>query len=95
MSHSSIRSDRVYRLPVDQSQSQLSPRSRRRASQLRLPPQQEYMRSAIARSLAPPSSSPTPQLERVILGKKWRFLEGIVREGRELFFLVGGEERGV
>ena len=73
---SSIRSDRVYRLPVDQSEIELSPRSRDRARRLRLPPQQEYMRSAIARSLPPPPNSPTPQarvvgfLEKMILGKK-------------------------
>ena len=73
---SSIRSDRVYRLPVDQSEIELSPRSRDRARRLRLPPQQEYMRSAIARSLAPPPNLPTPQakvvgfLEKMILVKK-------------------------
>ena len=73
---SSIRSDRVYRLPVDQSEIRLSPRTRDRARRLRLPPQQEFMRSAIARSLAPPPNSPTLQarvtgfLEKMFLGKK-------------------------
>ena len=73
---SSIRSDRVYRLPQDDSLSLLSPKSRKRAKRLRLPPQQSYMRSAIARSLAPPPDSATPQarlsgfLEKVLLGKK-------------------------
>ena len=44
---SSIRSDRVYRLPVDQFHHQLSPRSKKKADRLKLPPEQEYMRSAI------------------------------------------------
>ena len=71
----SFRSDRVYRLPEDQLVLRLSPRSRQRARRLRLPPQQEFMRSAIARSLAPSSNSPTPQarltgfLEKVFLRK--------------------------
>ena len=57
---SSIRTDRVCHLPEDQSFHLLSPRSRTRAQQLNLAPHQEFMRSAIARSLVPPSSSPTP-----------------------------------
>ena len=72
---SSFRSDRVYRLPEDQSIMQLSPPSRRRARRLRLPPQQEFMRLAIACSLAPSANSPTPQarltgfLEKIFLGE--------------------------
>ena len=75
-SYSSLRTDRVCHLPVDQSLHLLSPRSKRRAQQLRLAPHQEFMRSAIARSLAPPTSSPTPQarvgsfLEKILLGRK-------------------------
>ena len=75
-SYSFLRSDRVCRLPVDQSLHRLSPHTKRRAQQLRLAPHQEFMRSAIAKSLAPSSSSPTPQarvsnfLERILLGKK-------------------------
>ena len=73
---SSIRSDRVYRLPVDQFCHQLSPRSKKKADRLRLPPEQEYMRSAIGRSLASSSSSApksrmTNFMEKVILGKKY------------------------
>ena len=72
---SSIRTDQVCHLPRDESFHLLSPRSKTRARQLHLAPQQEYMRSAIARSLAPPSSNPTPQarvgqfLEKIFLGK--------------------------
>ena len=54
---SDIRPNRVYRLPEDYFRSQLSPRSRRRADELSLAPQQEYMRSALARSLAPVRTS--------------------------------------
>ena len=39
---SSLRPNRVYRLPEDQFRDQLSPRSRRRADELSLAPQQEY-----------------------------------------------------
>ena len=73
---SSIRTDQVCHLPVDDSFHLLSPRSQTRARQLNLAPHQEYMRSAIARSLAPPSDTPTPQarvgqfLEKLLLGKK-------------------------
>ena len=49
---SSVRPDRVYRLPEDQFRDQLSPKSRRRANNLSLAPQQENMRSAIGKSLA-------------------------------------------
>ena len=71
---SSLRSDRVYRLPEDQFRDQLSPRSRRRADGFSLAPQQEYMRSALARSLAPSRPSvPTSKVFKVVrkvLGKK-------------------------
>ena len=72
---SSIRTDRVCHLPKDESFHLLSPNSKRRANQLHLAPEQEYMRSAIARSLAPSSRNPTPQarvgkfLENLFLGK--------------------------
>ncbi len=71
---SSVRPDRVYRLPEDQFRDQLSPRSRRRANNLSLAPQQEYMRSAIGRSLAPSKSlDPASKVLNVfkkVLGKK-------------------------
>ena len=71
---SDLRPNRVYRLPEDQFRSQLSPRSRRRADELSLAPQQEYMRSALARSLAPsrPSASGSRVFKAVrkALGKK-------------------------
>ena len=71
---SSLRPNRVYRLPEDQFRDQLSPRSRRRADGFSLAPQQEYMRSALARSLAPSRpSAPTSKVfkaVRKILGKK-------------------------
>ena len=73
---SSIRTDQVCHLPEDDSFHLLSPRSKTRARQLHLAPQQEYMRSAIARSLAPPSNIPPPQarvgrfLEKIFLGKR-------------------------
>ena len=66
--------DRVCRLPEDQFRDQLSPKSRRRADGLSLAPQQEFMRSALARSLAP--SRPSAPASRVfkavkkVLGKK-------------------------
>merc|ERR1711955_146650 len=70
---SSLRPNRVYRLPEDQFRSQLSPRSRRRADELSLAPQQEYTRSALARSLAPsrPSASGSRVFKAVkkVLGK--------------------------
>ena len=71
---SSLRPDRVYRLPEDQFKDQLSPKSRRRANDLSLAPQQEYMRSAIGRSLASSKSS-DPALKvfnvvKKVLGKK-------------------------
>ena len=72
---SSIRTDQVCHLPKDDSFHLLSPRSKKKANQLHLAPQQEYMRSAIARSLAPSSHNPTPQarvgqfLEKIFLGK--------------------------
>ena len=75
VSCSSIRTDRVCHLPKDESFHLLSPNSKRRANQLHLAPEQEYMRSAIARSLAPSSRNPTPQarvgkfLENLFLGK--------------------------
>ena len=71
---SSLRSDRVYRLPEDQFRDQLSPKTKKRADDLSLAPQQEFMRSAIARSLA--SSRPSAPASKVIkvvkkvLGKK-------------------------
>ena len=71
---SSLRSDRVYRLPEDQFRDQLSPKSKKRADDLSLAPQQEFMRSAIARSLASSRSSvPTSKVIKVVkkvLGKK-------------------------
>ena len=71
---SSVRPDRVYHLPEDQFRDQLSPRSRRRANNLSLAPQQEYMRSAIGRSLAPSKSlDPASKVLNVfkkVLGKK-------------------------
>ena len=71
---SDIRPNRVYRLPEDYFRSQLSPRSRRRADELSLAPQQEYMRSALARSLAPSRSSASGskvfKAVKKVLGKK-------------------------
>ena len=71
---SSVRPDRVYRLPEDQFKDQLSPKSRRRANDLSLAPQQEYMRSAIGRSLASSRlSDPASKVFKVVkkvLGKK-------------------------
>ena len=71
---SSLRSDRVYRLPEDQFRDQLSPKTKKRADDLSLAPQQEFMRSAIARSLASSRSSvPTSKVIKVVkkvLGKK-------------------------
>ena len=73
---SSIRTDLVCHLPEDHSLHLFSPWSRTRSRQLNLAPQQEYMRSAIAKSLIPPSDAPTPQarvglfLEKLLLGKK-------------------------
>ena len=72
---SSIRTDQVCHLPRDDSFHLLSPRSKRKANQLHLAPEQEFMRSAIAKSLAPSSHNPTPQarvgkfLENLFLGK--------------------------
>ena len=72
---SSLRTDQVCHLPRDDSFHLLSPRSKDKANQLHLAPQQEFMRSAIARSLAPSSHNPTPQarvgkfLENIFLGK--------------------------
>ena len=72
---SSMRTDQVCHLPKDDSFHLLSPRSKDRANKLHLAPQQEFMRSAIARSLAPSSHNPTPQarvgkfLENLFLGK--------------------------
>ena len=71
---SSVRPDRVYRLPEDQFRDQLSPKSRRKADNLSLAPQQEYMRSAIGRSLASSrSSDPASKMLNAVkrvLGKK-------------------------
>ena len=72
----SVRSDRVYRLPVGSSVDQLSPKSRKKARMLHLPPQQEFMRANIAQTLAGRSGSSTPQariagfLDKVLLGRK-------------------------
>ena len=64
---SSVRPDRVYQLPEDQFRDQLSPRSRRKANSLSLAPEQEYMRSAIERSLASSKSSdPTSKMINVV-----------------------------
>ena len=72
---SSFQPDRVYRLPDDQFRHQLSPCSKKKADRLSLPPEQEYMRSVIGRSLASSSlSAPKSRManfmEKVILGKK-------------------------
>ena len=72
---SAVRSDRVYRLPEDQFRDQLSPRSRKKADSLCLAPEQEYMRSAIGRSLASskssdPASKVIKVVKKVLLGKK-------------------------
>ena len=71
---SDIRPNRVYRLPEDCFRSQLSPKSRKRADELSLAPQQEYMRSALAKSLAPArtATSGTGVLKVVkrVFGKK-------------------------
>ena len=53
----SVRSDRVCRLPEDQFRNQLSPKTKKRADNLSLAPEQEFMRSAIAKSLAPSRTS--------------------------------------
>ena len=65
----------VYRLPDDKFRHQLGPRSKKKADRLSLPPEQEYMRSAIGRSLASSSSSAPKSrmanfMEKVILGKR-------------------------
>ena len=72
---SSVRSDRVYQLPEDQFRDQLSPRSRKKADSLCLAPEQEYMRSAIGRSLASskssdPASKVIKVVKKVLLGRK-------------------------
>ena len=70
----SVRSDRVCRLPEDQFRDQLSPKTKRRADDLSLAPEQEFMRSAIAKSLAPPrTSAPGSKVIRAVkkvLGKR-------------------------
>ena len=53
----SLSRNRVYRLPEDQFKDQLSPETKKRADNLSLAPEQEFMRSAIAKSLAPPRTS--------------------------------------
>ena len=65
----------MYRLPEDQFRDQLSPRSRRKANSLSLAPEQEYMRSAIGRSLASskssdPASKMINVVKKALLGKK-------------------------
>ena len=71
---SDIRPNRVYRLPEDCFRDQLSPKSRKRADGFSLAPEQEYMRSALAKSLAPArtASSGTGVLKAVkrVFGKK-------------------------
>ena len=70
----SVQSNRVYRLPEDQFKDQLSPKTRKRADDLVLAPEQEFMRSAIAKSLAPPrTSAPSSKVFRAVkkvLGRK-------------------------
>ena len=70
----SVRCDRVCRLPEDQFRDQLSPKTKRRADDLSLAPEQEFMRSAIAKSLAPPrTSAPGSKVIRAVkkvLGKR-------------------------
>ena len=71
-----LRTDGVCVLPVDELREQLSPRSRRRARRLNLPPEQEFMRSSMARALAARPGASTPQsrvvgfLDKILLGKK-------------------------
>ena len=73
---SRMRTDRVLVLPEDNLTEQLSPKTKKRARRLHLPPEQEFMRSAMAKSLAPLPGSATPQsrisnfLDKVLLGKK-------------------------
>ena len=69
-----VQPNRVYRLPEDQFKDQLSPKTRKRADDLVLAPEQEFMRSAIAKSLAPPrTSAPSSKVFRAVkkvLGRK-------------------------
>ena len=48
-------------LPRDDVKDQLTPKSRRRAKKLNLPPEQEYMRSSMARALTVKPGSSVPQ----------------------------------
>ena len=60
-SSSHIRRDRVYTLPEDDLRGHLSPRSKKKAAKMNLHPAQDYMRSAIAKSLTSESNSAKPQ----------------------------------
>ena len=70
-----VQPNRVYRLPEDQFKDQLSPKTRKRADDLVLAPEQEFMRSAIAKSLAPPrTSAPSSRVFKAVkkvLGRKY------------------------
>ena len=74
--HDVLRSDGVCVLPEDNIKDQLSPKSRRRARKLNLPPEQEWMRSCMARSLSAKPGSKPPQsrvagfIDKILLGKK-------------------------
>lgn len=57
---SRIRKDRVYTLPEDDLRGHLSPRLKKKAARINLHPAQEYMRSAIAKYLAPESKTTKP-----------------------------------
>ena len=73
---SAFRTDNVCVLPEDNLKDLLSPRSRRRARRLNLPPEQEYMRSSMARALTAKPGSSVPQsrvagfLDKILLLKK-------------------------
>ena len=70
-----LRSDNVCLLPADEIRDQLSPKSRKRAKKLRLPPEQEFMRSSMARALTAKPGSNIPQsrvagfFDKILLGK--------------------------
>ena len=74
--YDAIRSDGVCVLPEDKVKDQLTPKSRRRARKLNLPPEQEWMRSSMARSLSTKPGSKPPQsrvagfIDKILLGKK-------------------------
>ena len=71
-----LRSDGVCMIPGDESLLQLSPKSRKRAKKLNLPPEQEFMRTNMARALAARPGSNAPQsrvggfIDKLLLGRK-------------------------